>query len=142
METSRGTVVSVVRRAGATCAIVDVETAACPRCAAGRGCGAGLPAPRRRVELPVDPALGLAAGDAVDLRLEPTGVLKAALIVYGGPLGGALAAAALAYGMRLDDAAAAAAALLGIGVGVLASRLRLARSGSVRGFLPFVDKAS
>lgn len=142
METPKGTVVSVTRRAGETCVVVYVETAACPRCAAGRGCGAGLPAPGRRVELPVDPSLGLVEGDAVDLRLEPASVLRAALTVYGWPLGGAVAAAVMAYGMRLDDAAAAAAALLGIGGGLLAARLRLARAGCIREFVPAVEKAT
>ena len=105
METPTGTVVSLTNRAGDLRAVIEVDVAAvCPRCAAGKGCGAGiLGAGRgnRRVEVAVDPDLHLGEGDEVQLTLAPDSILRASVIVYGIPMLGALIAAALAYGLSL-----------------------------------------
>jgi len=132
--------VSLVTRAGdlhATIA-VDVSTA-CPRCAAGKGCGAGILAAgriTRQVQVPVDPELGLVEGDVVDLTLAPKHILRAAVIVYGLPMLGALAAAATAYAVALGDAGAAVAALVGLACGMLLGRWRLRRTECLQQFVP------
>ena len=140
METPTGTVVSLTERAGDLCAVIEVDAAAaCPRCAAGKGCGAGiLGASRaaRRVEAVIDSGMHLGEGDRVQLTLAPASVLRAAIVVYGFPLLGALAAAALAYGLSLGDLGAALAALAGIGAGMLVGRRRLRRTQCLREFLP------
>ena len=69
METPEGKVVEIVRNADGERAIVDVEAAAaCPRCAAGRGCGAGIlqgSGKIRRVEALIDDGVTLRKGDRV-----------------------------------------------------------------------------
>ena len=121
---------------------VDVSIA-CPRCAAGKGCGAGIFNGRERnrtVDAVADQSLALEVGDTVQLRLTETSLFSAASIVYGIPLTGALGAAALAYGLRLGDAAAAVAALVGLGLGVLIGRWRLARPNCLNRFVPRVEE--
>jgi len=121
---------------------VDVSVA-CPRCAAGKGCGAGIFTGRRQtqsVDAIADEPLSLAVGDSVQLQLVETSLLNAAFIVYGIPLAGALGAAALAYVLRLGDAAAALAAVFGLTVGVLVGRWRLARPSCLHQFVPRVEK--
>lgn len=121
---------------------VDVSTA-CPRCAAGKGCGAGIFSGRertRRVDAVANQSQILAVGDTVQLQLTETSLLSAASFVYGIPLAGALGAAALAYGLRLGDAAAAVAALVGLGLGVLIARWRLAEPNCLRRFVPRVQE--
>jgi len=136
--------VSVRRRAEGTCAVIDVDVAACPRCAAGKGCGAGLPAAAaasRRLEVPVAAGDGLAAGDVVELHLDPAHVLRASIIAYGLPMAGAIVGAAAAWTLSLGDAAAAAAALAGLALGLVAGRRRLRREACLRHFLPTVERA-
>ena len=140
METPTGTIVSITDRAGGLRAVIEVDaTAICPRCAAGKGCGAGiLGASRgtRRVEAVIDPALRLGEGDHVQLTLASDSVLRASVIAYGFPLLGAVAAAAAAYSLSLGDPGAALAALAGIGAGMLFGRRRLRREECLREFIP------
>ena len=140
METPTGTIVSLADRAGELRAIIEVDAAvACPRCAAGKGCGAGiLGAGRgtRRVEAVIDSGLHLGEGDRVQLTLAPDSVLRASIIVYGFPLLGAIVAAAVAYSLSLGDLGAALAALAGIGAGMLFGRRRLRRKQCLREFMP------
>ena len=100
MEHPEGTVVLLESGTGAVRALVVVDpSAACPRCAAGKGCGAGILATGRgvrRVEVAVPDGMELTVGDRVALSLLPENLLTAATIAYGIPLGGAVAGAALA----------------------------------------------
>ncbi len=115
---------SLVDRADGARAIVDIEVAAaCPRCAAGKGCGAGL-----------------ISNDLVEIALAPDNLLRAAAIVYGLPMLGAVAAAALAYVLSLGDAAAAVAALAGLSAGFAIGRWRLRRISCLRRFVPSVQR--
>lgn len=121
--------------------LADVEVAdglACPRCAAGKGCGAGLSARdgRRSVTARVDPGLQVNVGDAVRIELEPRDLLLAAWLVYGLPLVAAVLAATLAYLAGLGDAPAALAALAGLVAGVVYSRSRLGKGTCLRRFTP------
>ena len=140
MQTPTGTIVSLTDRAGSLRAVIEVDAAAtCPRCAAGKGCGAGiLDAGRRtkRVEAVIDPGMRLGEGDHVQLTLAPHSVLRASIIVYGVPLLGAVAGATVAYGFSLGDPAAALAALAGIGAGMLVGRRKLRRKECLREFIP------
>lgn len=125
-------------------AIVGIDVAvACPRCASGKGCGAGLFADsgrERRVEATVRPGLQLAEGDLVEVVLAPHNLLRAALIVYGLPMAGAIVGAALAYALALGDIAAASAALAGLALGLLLGRRRLRQHDCLSRFVPTVDK--
>jgi positive regulator of sigma E activity len=72
------------------------------------------------------------------IELAPNNLLRASLIVYGLPLFGALAGAAGAWLSGAGDLGAAISALAGAGVGILAGRLRLQRTGCLRAFTPVV----
>ena len=144
MNDPQGTIVAIIRSAGGARAIVDVDAAAvCARCASGRGCGAGILPGRtgnRRLEVPVEPGLQLAEGDIVGIELAPRSVLRAALIVYGLPLAGAVCGAALAYLAALGDGGAAMLAIGGLFAGSMISRHRLRDDSCLAEFTPIVAR--
>jgi len=74
----------------------------------------------------------------VQVSLAPNNLLRASAIVYGIPLIGAVAGAAGAWWAGLGDLGAAFSALAGVGVGILAGRLRLAKTGCLQAFTPVV----
>ena len=130
MNTPAGLVVSVDGDDAHRHALVDIDVSqACPRCAAGKGCGAGLmsgKARRRRVEASVPAGRDVKVGDTVRLSLAPRNLLLAAFTVYGWPLLGAATAVFIAYRAGLGDGAAAIAALAGLAAGLMLARWRLA----------------
>ncbi len=127
MDHPRGRVLTVSKDTPS--AVVEVATAiGCARCAAGKGCGAGiLGGSRRRVEAHIAAGIDVHEGDEVSLSLAPRHLLNAALIVYGLPLGGALLGAAVAYSLGFGDLYAALAGLAGIAAGIVIARHRAAR---------------
>jgi sigma-E factor negative regulatory protein RseC len=143
MEHPEGTVVLLESGTGAVRALVVVDpSAACPRCAAGKGCGAGILATGRgvrRVEVAVPDGMELTVGDRVALSLLPENLLTAATIAYGIPLAGAVAGAAIGLSLAAGDLGAAGAALVGLTAGILAARRRLGRSACLRRFVPVVQ---
>lgn len=140
MTNPQGTIVEITRDGHGPRAIVAVEAGAvCARCASGRGCGAGVFAPRqgvRHLEVAVAAGSDLAAGDVVSIELAPGNVLRAALLVYGLPLAGAAAGASLAFAFALGDAGAAAMALAGLAAGAVAGRRRLRNDACLARFTP------
>lgn len=123
-------------------AVIDVDAAAaCPRCASGKGCGAGLFVnTSRRIEASYPLGIGLTAGDIVEISLATDSLLRASLLVYGLPLFMALAAVGLAYGLSLGDAAASVAALVGLILGLAIARRRIAQRVCLRQFTPVVSR--
>ena len=144
MESPRGTVVSLMTRGSEFVATIDVDVkAACARCAAGKGCGAGLltgTGPTRRIEAVAGQGIRLQPGDTVEVSLKPRNILHAAFVAYGAPLAGALTAAAIAYGLSFGDVEAAAASLVGMAAGMVLSRLYLNRPACLSRFKPTVSK--
>ena len=138
MQSQQGTVIAIQSDVDGTRALVEVDIAAvCPRCASGKGCGAGLGLKgNRRVEARVPAGANVDAGDTVQLSLASNNVLRAANIVYGWPLLAAAAAAALAYLAGLSDAGAALAAVAGLSAGLMLAKRRL--RGCLRDFTPEV----
>ena len=142
MTNPTGRVVSLVDSHDGARAIVAVRAAACPRCAAGKGCGAGVfsaGSKDREVEAQVPHGLDVAVGDVVELALAPNNILRAAKIVYGYPMAGAIAGAALAWGLGFGDTAAALSALVGLLGGLAAGRRRLGESGCLAEFTPQIE---
>ena len=141
MTDPHGTIVSVT----AGRAVVSVEGGAiCPRCAEGRGCGAGLygqSSGRRLVDARIPDGMKVSVGDTVHLTISPRDLLGASLLAYGLPLAGlvlgALAAAGLARAP--GDAVAVALAAAGLGAGLALGRWRLRRAGCARRFEPVVE---
>ncbi|HEX5787594.1 MAG TPA: SoxR reducing system RseC family protein [Woeseiaceae bacterium] len=103
----------------------------CPRCAEGRGCGAGLLGRRRDrcIEVPVPPGASLVAGQGVNVYLDGPSLFGAAAVVYGLPLAGAVLASVLAGSAGLADGGTALAALAGVALGLCVARYRLCRPG-------------
>lgn len=142
MDNPRGRIISLHAANSDSYAIIEIESkAACARCAAGKGCGAGLlggDAAVRRVEAMIASGVDVQQGDEVLISLEPKNLLQAAMLVYGMPLLGAVLATAVAYGLGLGDVAAALTALAGIGSGFFLARLKLQDSRCLRQFVPTV----
>jgi sigma-E factor negative regulatory protein RseC len=148
MESPVGKIVSI----GQGTATVAVErTAACPRCAAGKGCGAGLLSGSRGpalLQVSLSPQWNVGAGDEVRLTLEPAHLLRASLLVYGLPLAGMVLTLAVAWLLArpLSDPQAIAYAAVGLVAGFIASRWQLNRRNCLKQFVPkitgFTDASS
>ncbi len=143
MDNPTGRIVSLVDSRNGARAVVEVDAAAaCPRCAAGKGCGAGLlqSGGRRQIEVDVPDGITPHVDAEVEVSLAPRNLLQAAATVYGFPLTGGLAGAAFAYALALGDAAAAVATLLGLGLGLVVSRWRLRQGPCLRSFTPTIER--
>lgn len=142
MENPQGRILSIYPDDTPPHAVVEVAASIrCARCAAGKGCGAGLlggDERPRRVDALIARDLELGEGDHVRIELAPNNLLRASLIVYGLPLLGALVGAAGAGLSGAGDVSAALAALGGAGIGMLAGRLRLRKNECLRAFTPVV----
>ena len=142
MENPRGRIIAIEQGEGANFALVEVNAPVpCARCAAGKGCGAGLiggTRESRRVEALVGHGVTIGEGDEVMIELKPENLLKASLIVYGLPLSTAIIASAFAYFAGFGDMAAALAALGGVALGLVVARARLRQSACLRRFTPTI----
>jgi len=142
MDRPRGRIIELIPGSVPRCAVVEVvTTVTCPRCASGRGCGAGLTGGNgvpRRVDAVLPAHLEVGDGDDVWLEFPSQNLLRAALIVYGLPLAGMLVVAGGTYLAGSSDLQAVAATLLaGLG-GVATGRAYLQRRGCLRRFMPRV----
>jgi sigma-E factor negative regulatory protein RseC len=141
MDSPIGKIIAI----GSTSAQVEVaRTAACPRCAAGKGCGAGLLSGTRKaaiLEVPLAAGSGLCEGDEVVLALEPAHLLRAAMLVYGLPLLGILLALTAGWlTIRpLNDGAAIVLAVAGLAAGLMAGRWQLNRHACLTQFVPRIE---
>jgi len=125
---------------------VEVESSlACARCAAGKGCGAGLlggAAQTKRITVPYTNGLRLRHGDRVLLTLHPAGLLRAALIGYGFPLFGTILALLLGNWLQdgLSDADAVLLAVIGLIIGLLAGRHKLKHADCPGSMTPTISQ--
>jgi sigma-E factor negative regulatory protein RseC len=120
-----------------------VEVAAlqvCQRCASGKGCGAGIGlsgAALKRIEVPIGDSDDLHEGQSVALRMQQGSLLRAATVVYGWPLLGALLGAAA--GLSGSEASAAALALCGMLAGWLVARWYLRQQRCLQQLSPVIS---
>jgi positive regulator of sigma E activity len=141
MDNPLGRVIDINTAGSALLAEVEVAAiSSCARCAAGKGCGAGLliGSKSRRVQALVADGLQVRAGDHVRIELGAGELLRATALVYGVPLAGAVTLAALAYALQLGDLGAAVSAIAGLAGGILAARRRLSSTACLREFTPTV----
>lgn len=142
MDNPQGRILSIHRDDTPPHAVVEVAASLrCARCAAGKGCGAGIlggDEKLRRVEALLRNDLDVGEGDQVAIELAPNNLLRASSIVYGLPLLGAVGGAFGAWWSGMGDLGAALAAIAGVGVGILAGRRRLQRTECLRTFTPVV----
>lgn len=123
---------------------VRVEAApACPRCASGKGCGAGLLAGRRaarELSLPRPPGFDLAPGDRVTLTLPGEKLLGASLLAYGLPLLALVVAPVAASKLwgPFGDAGLAAIGAGALAAAIVAGRRLLARDRCLERLVPDV----
>ena len=138
MDISRGQILAV----HPGYAIVSVAPGqACPRCAAGKGCGAGLlyAAERpREIRVPLAAGSPLSAGDRVELGIPSAELLRGAIYAYGLPLAGMLLALAIARLLRgpLTDPVAVLAAAGGLATAWAGCRAWLRRPQCVMRLQP------
>ena len=141
MDSPVGKIVSIERGS----ATVTVErTAACPRCAAGKGCGAGLLSGGKTsalFEVPLSAASSFREGDEVRLTLEPSHLLRATLLVYGLPLAGIVLMLMAGWFISgpLTDAEAIAYAIAGLAAGFFAGHWQLNRHACLKQFVPKIE---
>ena len=122
-------------------ATVRVEAStACARCAAGRGCGAGLlqRGRTRTVAARVPRDLHLEPGDVVELRLEPDHLLQAAWLAYGLPLLCSVLAVAAASAVTNADTewVVILCGFAGLVAGLIVGRRILRTGGCLRDMTP------
>lgn len=129
MDRPHGRIIELIADAAPRRAVVEVESSMrCPRCAAGKGCGAGLlggDGRLHRIAAVIPDDLELQPGDSVRLELAPRDLLQAATLAYGAPLVGVLAFAGAATIADLGDLPAVLLTLLGGIVGFATGRARL-----------------
>ena len=123
---ARATVLSLDNSNGMAYANVVVEAApACPRCASGRGCGAGAFAASRkgsRVKIEVPARLHLSAGDVVNVEANSQSLLEASMLAYGIPLAGMVTGTLLAALLGLSEGLTIAVAVAGLCLGLAAGK--------------------
>jgi len=124
-----GVVCELRRTASGALVQVRVEAARnCPRCAAGRGCGAGLFTRRSRIAL-LDVSCGadsgLAIGQPVTLSVAGHPLFRIALTAYGLPLAGIVLASGAAWLAGVGESFAILAAAGGLGASAGLARCRL-----------------
>ncbi|MEL7186821.1 MAG: SoxR reducing system RseC family protein [Pseudomonadota bacterium] len=142
MNKSTGRVVSVN---GGRATVKVAAEIVCPRCAAGKGCGAGLLGRGERNELIdvlVAPHAGIREGDTVDVMLESRSLLRASALVYGLPLVSAVVAAAIGWGLKLSETGTVVMALAGLAAGLCYARRRVRSESCLREFTPTAAPSS
>ncbi len=141
MDRASGKIISV----RADTATVSVADTGCPRCAAGKGCGAGLLTGRpgsTEVELQLPPGHRYRAGDTVTLSIASSSLLRAALLAYGLPLAGTVLALTVGWLVMapLSDFAGVLIALAGLLAGFIAGRSQLRKDDWCKQFVPSIDR--
>jgi sigma-E factor negative regulatory protein RseC len=142
MDNPHGRIIELIPDAEPPRAVIEVVSAMqCPRCAAGKGCGAGLlggDERPRRVDALIPGDLEVRDGDMVWLDLSSQDLLHAAIAAYGAPLAGILVMASGAYVAALSDLQAILVTLLGGFTGAVAGRVYLRRRRCLRRMTPRV----
>jgi positive regulator of sigma E activity len=137
----QGTILAIRANSGRRVAVLEVAgEQACARCAAGKGCGAGIVSSANGLQLidvPLSDTDNLHEGQTVALKLQGGSLLRAASIVYGWPLLGALLGAAA--GLSRSEATAALMALSGLFAGWLLARWQLRRGRCLQRLLPVIS---
>ncbi len=135
---------ATVERLSADSATVRVPRMACPRCAAGHGCGAGIFAGRGgdvTLTVPIEPGTTVHVGERVSLSLTEGSLLRATVLAYGLPLGGLLLSAGAAVLGARSEAESIVWALAGTLAGFLLARRRLRQAHCLSSLQPRLGAA-
>ena len=135
MEAPQATVESI----SAESVTVRVARQACPRCAAGKGCGAGIFAGRGgdvSMTVPLERGMTVNVGDQVSLSLASGSLLRATFLAYGLPLTGLLLASGVAVMSGRADGESVLWGLAGMLAGFTLARRRLKRDRCLSSLQP------
>lgn len=137
-ETASGRVVAI---RGDVATVAVPARFACPRCASGGGCGAGLVAGdgERRIDLRLPAGSPLRVGAGVRLVIAPRRLLAAASLAYGLPLAAFVLATGLGWLATGSDPAAAVAGVAGLAAALWAGRRRLGSNPACAAFVPVLE---
>jgi sigma-E factor negative regulatory protein RseC len=140
MDTILAKIVSI---SGQTAIVNVANVAVCPRCAAGKGCGAGLfgaSSDAATVSVKLPDAGTYREGETIQLAIPAARLLHASLLAYGLPLAGALLFILLGRFVLqpMSDGAGIALAVAGLLVGFFAGRRQLQNDSCARRFQPVV----
>ena len=114
---------------------------ACARCAAGKGCGAGLLSAtesQAKLQVAAPESMLLKTGDEVVLELSPDKLLRASLLVYGLPLASLVTVLSIGWLVAgpLTDGVAIGLGIGGLLAGLFVGRAWLGRERCLDEFLP------
>lgn len=128
---------------GKTATVVVKSTAVCHRCAAGKGCGAGIfqsAEKPRHMQIEIPDGMSVRQGDSIDLQIGAGYLLRAALLAYGLPLITTLVTLLLLQtsGFGTRDAIGIVAALAGLSGGLAIGRVFLRRGSICDQFVPSI----
>jgi len=129
-------------------ATVEVESpVACKRCAAGKGCGAGIfqDADRpRQIQVEVPAGMTVRQGDTIELTIGHKFLLRAAMLAYGLPLITMITLLALAWLLSGNpgDGAGIVLAIIGLVIGLFIGRQILSSESICEQFVPSFGKVS
>lgn len=144
MESAFGRIIALSGRT----ATVSVESpVACRRCAAGKGCGAGILVGadvNRQIQVKIPPGMVVSEGESIELVIGPRFLLRAAMLAYGLPLLAMIVTLSLAWMLigNPGDAIGVLLAAFGLVVGLVIGRRMLQQESICEQFLPSVGKAA
>ena len=136
-------VATVLSVAGNEALVEVTDRNVCPRCAAGKGCGAGIFGVERdpvSLTIRIDDGVRISAGDQVRLSLAPAELVWASVYAYGAPLAGLLLAAGFAFLLvdPLSDLLAVLVSIGGLLGGGVAGRMLARRNACVSRISPSI----
>ncbi len=144
METATGKISALH---GRTATVLVKSASVCYRCAAGKGCGAGLfqatDKPRyMQFELPE--GMSVQTGDSIDLTIASKHLLRAALLAYGLPLLSMLGSLLALQSFSADSGDARGVLVAGAGLlaGLLIGRALLERESVCDQFVPRIGRSA
>jgi sigma-E factor negative regulatory protein RseC len=137
-------VATITSLSGGKATVTVSRLVACARCAAGKGCGAGLlsgNATPAKIQVLVPESMRLRVGDQVTLELSPDNLLKASFLVYGLPLAGVVTVLIIGWLVAgpLTDVAAIGLAVAGLAAGMLIGRAKIRRNSCLEQFVPRIS---
>lgn len=140
METAVGRISAISDRI----ATVEVDSpVACKRCAAGRGCGAGIfqaSEQSREISVRIPADMAVREGDFVELTIGPKFLLRAAMLAYGLPLVSMVLFPGLAWLIMggIPDIVGISLAVAGLAAGLVIGRNILRRESVCEQFVPAI----
>jgi len=132
---------------GRTATVAVISASVCHRCAAGKGCGAGLfqaADKPRNMQIEIPAGMDVRLGDNINLQIGTRPLLRAALLAYGLPLITMLVSLLLLQyaGADAGDATGILVAGGGLLAGLVIGRTLLGRESICDQFVPTIGRSA